>query len=100
MSTPAPDSYAAHWRKIEAQLSPEQRSRTKCRCSRERPYRTCPRDFRETYIRLGWETIAEHYRTNWRVIARWIDETGRQELRAARSAHVKRHGNVLLHPVK
>ena len=36
---------------------------------RQRPYRTCPADFRERYIELGWETIQEHYRAGWPVIA-------------------------------
>lgn len=63
----------------------------------ERPRRPCPRDFRERYIELGWETIAEHYRANWRCVRRWIDETGREELRQARAAHVREHGPTLLH---
>ncbi len=51
-----------------------------------RPYRPCPRDFRETYLRMGWDGIVDHYRTNWRVIRRWIEECGGEELRAARAA--------------
>lgn len=50
-----------------------------------RPYRPAPRDFRETYIRMGWDGIVDHYRTNWRCIARWIEECGGDELRAARA---------------
>lgn len=51
------------------------------------PLRPCPRDFRETFLRLGWDrAIEEHYRTNWRCIARWIEECGGEELRAARAA--------------
>jgi hypothetical protein len=55
----------------------------------ERPYRPKPADFRETYIRMGWDGLDEHYGTNWRVIRRWIAEEGREELRAARAEHVR-----------
>lgn len=52
-----------------------------------RRYRPMPRDFREVYLRLGWDkAIEEHYRTNYRCIARWIEEAGGDTLRAARSA--------------
>lgn len=50
------------------------------------PYRPCPRDFRERYLEMGWDGIAEHYRTNWRCIMRWIDECGGEALRAERRA--------------
>jgi hypothetical protein len=66
---------------------------------RQRPYRTCPADFRERYIELGWETIQEHYRAGWPVIARWIDECGRDELKAARAEYVRQHGRRMLHVV-
>lgn len=50
-----------------------------------RPYRPCPSDFRETFLRLGQsKAIEEHYRTNWRVIIRWINESGGDSLRAER----------------
>ncbi|WP_298196594.1 hypothetical protein [Novosphingobium sp.] len=74
------------------------------------PYRPCPTDFRETYLRLGQDkAIEEHYRTNWRCIARWIDECGGEELRAERRAitgmparpHLRRGNQQLqedLHP--
>lgn len=55
----------------------------------EKPYRPKPADFRETYIAMGWDGIEEHYGTNWRVVRRWIEEEGREALRAARSAHVR-----------
>jgi hypothetical protein len=96
----APDSYADRWRRIEASLPPEQRSRTKTTRGRIRPYRPCPPDFRERYVEMGWQEIAEHYRAHWATVARWIDETGRQKLKAARAAYVRQHGNTLLHPVK
>lgn len=50
-----------------------------------RPYRPAPADFRETYLRIGWDGIEEHYRTNSRCIARWIEECGGDELRLARA---------------
>ena len=52
---------------------------------RTKPYRPCPKDFREVFLELGQsKEIEEHYRTNWRVIRRWIEEAGGEELRAAR----------------
>lgn len=51
-----------------------------------RPYRPAPADFREVFIRLGWGGgIEEHYRTNYRIIARWIEECGGDQLRAERA---------------
>ena len=51
-----------------------------------KPYRPCPADFRERYLELGWtKELVEHYRTNWRVIRRWIAEAGGDELRKARA---------------
>jgi len=53
----------------------------------EKPYRELPSDFREVFLRLGQDrAIEEHYRTNWRVIRRWIEEAGGDELRSARAA--------------
>ncbi|WP_156416975.1 hypothetical protein [Sphingopyxis sp. H050] len=80
--------------------APDDRSRTMTREGRERPYRTCPADFRQTYIRMGWDGIMEHYATNWRVVARWIDETGRTELREARAAYIREHGRRPLHSAR
>lgn len=54
-----------------------------------KPYRPVPRDFRETYIRMGWDGIEDHYCTNTRVIRRWIEEEGRDGLAAARAAYVE-----------
>lgn len=53
-----------------------------------RPYRPMPADFRETYIRMGWDGIDEHYRTNWRVIRRWLELVGRKSVIEARAAFV------------
>jgi hypothetical protein len=55
-----------------------------------RPYRAAPADFREIYIRMGWDGIEDHYRTNYRCVARWIEECGGDELRAARAAVANR----------
>ncbi|MXP42969.1 hypothetical protein [Allopontixanthobacter sediminis] len=50
-----------------------------------RPYRPCPPDFAERYIEIGQgKEIEEHYRTNWRIICRWIEEAGGDALRAKR----------------
>lgn len=52
-----------------------------------RPYRQCPADFVERYLELGQgKEIEEYYRTNYRCIRRWIDESGGEDLRARRRA--------------
>lgn len=58
---------------------------------RQRPnaHRLCPSDFRERYLEMGWDGIVEHYATNWRAIARWVDESGGDELREARREAVR-----------
>lgn len=63
-----------------------------------RPRRPCPRDFRETYIAMGWDGIMEHYRANWRCIRRWIAESGGDELKDARAEYVRVNGRKSLHP--
>lgn len=66
-----------------------------------KPYRTLPADFRDTFLRLGQsKEIEEVYRTNWRVIRRWVEEAGGDELRAERAKltgavlHPKRRSSV------
>lgn len=54
-----------------------------------KPYRPKPADFREVYVRMGWDGIDEHYNTNWRVIRRWIELEGRVELIRERAAFVE-----------
>lgn len=50
-----------------------------------RPYRPCPDDFRDRFLEMGQsKEIEEHYRTNWRVIFRWIELSGGEVLRAER----------------
>ena len=53
-----------------------------------RPYRPKPEDFREKYVEMGWDGLDEHYRTNWRVIRRWIEMEGRDRLIEERAAYV------------
>ena len=53
-----------------------------------RPYRPKPADFRAAYVEMGWSEIVDHFRTNWRVVVRWIEEEGREELAAARAVRV------------
>ena len=65
-----------------------------------RPYRPKPADFRETYVRMGWDEIDEHYRTNWRVIRRWIMEEGADDLKAARRAYVAERGPLPRHTIE
>lgn len=64
---------------------------------RQRPYRPCPPDFRERYIELGWGEILEHYRAGWPVIARWIDQSGQEELKSARREYRLQNGPKYLH---
>ena len=53
----------------------------------KRPYRPMPKDFRERFLEMGQsKELEEHYHTNWRVIRRWIEEAGGDELRRARYA--------------
>lgn len=49
------------------------------------PLRERPADFREQFIRLGWDCV-DHYSTSWKVVARWLDEEGRAEVKADRRA--------------
>lgn len=52
-------------------------------------YRPVPRDFPQTFIRVGWFGIEKHYRAHARTIARWIDICGREALVAARADYVR-----------
>jgi hypothetical protein len=49
------------------------------------PLREKPADFREQFIRLGWDAV-DHYATSWKVVARWLDEEGRAGVKADRKA--------------
>jgi hypothetical protein len=50
------------------------------------PQRPKPDDFRQQFIRLGWDVV-DHYRTGWKVVDRWVEEEGRASLRADRKAY-------------
>lgn len=54
-----------------------------------KPYRPVPDDFEQVYARMGWDGLDEHYRTNWRVIRRWIVLVGRDRLIRLRAEHVE-----------
>jgi hypothetical protein len=66
------------------------------RTQRARP---CPPDFREVYLDIGWDGIEEHFGTSSRVVARWVDESGGDELRAARAEVVRQRGRSETHRV-
>lgn len=50
------------------------------------PLRARPTDFRDQFTRLGWDVV-NHYATSWKVVSRWVDEEGREELQADRKAY-------------
>ncbi|WP_267394984.1 MULTISPECIES: hypothetical protein [unclassified Sphingomonas] len=50
------------------------------------PYRAKPADFREQFVRRGWDVV-DHYATGWKVVDRWVEEEGRESLRRARKAY-------------
>lgn len=50
------------------------------------PLRSKPADFREQFTRLGWDVV-DHYSTSWKVVARWVDEEGRENLQADLKAY-------------
>lgn len=53
-------------------------------------YRPRPCDFREAYIRMGLgDELKEYFRTNIRVLRRWVDEEGHDELYEARREHLR-----------
>jgi hypothetical protein len=62
-------------------------------------YRPVPRDFEETFVRIGWGEIESHYRAHAKTIAKWLEVCGRDRLRAARAAYVREHG-VARNPVR
>ncbi len=52
-------------------------------------YRPMPRDFVETFIRVGWGGIEAECRAHKLTIVRWINEAGRQQLVEARAEYVR-----------
>ena len=67
--------------------------------ARKERARPCPPDFRKVYLDIGWDGIEEHFGTSSRVIARWVDECGGDELRAARADIVRQRGRHETHRV-
>lgn len=64
-----------------------------------RPYRPLPEDFRERFLEMGQsKELEEHYRTNWRVVRRWVEEAGGDELRRERFALAGARTGGSLHP--
>lgn len=55
-------------------------------------YRPVPREFPETFIRVGWYGIEKEMRAHARTIKRWMIICGREELIAARAEYVRKHG--------
>jgi hypothetical protein len=51
--------------------------------------RPCPPDFVETYLRIGWDGIEDHYRAHKHTIKRWVQECGGDELKALRREAVR-----------
>ncbi len=55
-----------------------------------RPYRPKPADFRAAYIRMGFgDELKEHFRTSYRILRRWVDEEGYDDLHEARRTHLQ-----------
>jgi len=46
---------------------------------------------------MGWEA-QWYYETGWRIMCRWIDECGGEELIEARAQYLREHGRNKLHP--
>jgi hypothetical protein len=53
------------------------------------PYRPCPVDFRETFIRVGWDGIEAEIGAHKRNIRVWIEQCGGDELRQARRQYLE-----------
>ncbi len=50
-----------------------------------------PKDFVETFMEMGYDA-ERYYQCRWPVFRRWIDESGGEELLAARRAYVRERG--------
>ena len=59
-----------------------------------RPLRQRPRDFEETFVLLGWDGTPDHYGTGGRVVNRWLEECGKEELVLERTSFVKAQREV------
>lgn len=52
-------------------------------------FRPRPSDFRSTYIEVGKGGCELHYQAHWKTVDRWVEEEGKDGLRAERRAFVK-----------
>ncbi len=53
-------------------------------------YRPKPDDFRDAYVRMGFgDELKEHFGTNLRVLRRWVDEEGYEDLHEARREYLR-----------
>jgi hypothetical protein len=55
-------------------------------------YRPVPRDFPQTFIRVGWGRIEKEYRAHAKTIKRWLVICGYDALRQARAEYVRENG--------
>lgn len=53
------------------------------------PIRRRPDDFAETLVRIGRLACEEHYHVGRSTVTRWLEEAGKRELLARRSAYVR-----------
>lgn len=56
---------------------------------RRRPYRACPQDFDEKFIRFGWDAIKDELGAHARQIKRWLRDRGEERLIAAREEYLR-----------
>ena len=56
--------------------------------------RPIPKDFKAVFSILGWRQCPWYYQTNWRVIGRWVNESGKEQLLELRSK-VRRHPQTI-----
>lgn len=59
--------------------------------------RPLPEHFARAFAILGWRESSWYYRANWRVICRWVNEVGKEQLLAERAAM---RGNPIRHKLK
>lgn len=65
-------------------------------------YRPVPRDFDETFVRVGWTSICEEYGAGWKTVTKWLalrnldrDRNRLPSLQEARAIFVGRHGPAI-----
>lgn len=51
--------------------------------------RPCPGDFDRVFVRIGRLACEEHYQAGRNTITRWLEESGKDRLIAARAEHVR-----------